>query len=130
MTSLPVAPRWLRQVGVVACAAAILVASAVDPGDGPASTLFGLETAVYLHFLAYAGLAAAVGYARLTADRRTLVVAAVAATLYGAAVELLQGALSYRTMSLLDVAVNAGGAAAGALLWRVVAPLFGGSRPW
>ena len=127
--SLPTAPRSVRYAGVAACAAAILYASVLEPGDGPPSALFGVETAVYLHFVAYAGLAGSVGYARLSADRRTSAAAVGVATLFGVVVESIQGTLSYRTMSGLDVVVNAAGAVVGALLWRVVAPWFGGNRP-
>ena len=128
--SLPVAPRWLRYAGVVACAAVILYVSTLDPGEGPPTTLFGVETTVYLHFVAYGGLAGAVGYALLAAGPRTLLAAAAVATLYGAGVEVVQGALPYRTMSGFDVVVNAAGAVVGALLWRIVAPWIGGNRPW
>ena len=127
--SLPTAPRRLRYAGVVACAAVILYASVLEPGHGAPTTLFGVGTTVYLHFVAYAGLAGAVGYARLSADARTVAAAAGIATLFGVAVELLQGTLSYRTMSGLDVVVNAAGAVVGALLWRVIALWFGRNRP-
>lgn len=127
--TLPPAPRGLRYAGVVACAAVILYASVIEPGEGTPTTLFGVGATVYLHFVAYAGLAGSVGYARLSADRRTSVAAVGIATLFGAVVESIQGTLSYRTMSGLDVVVNAAGAVAGTLLWRIVAPWFGGDRP-
>lgn len=128
---LPIAPRWLRYAGVAGCALVILSASLAEPDDGVPRTLFGVGFTVYLHLLAYAGLAGAVGYARLATDPRTLLVAVVVATLYGAAIELLQGTVPYRTMSGLDAAINAAGAVAGGLSWRLVAPLFGaeGNRP-
>lgn len=126
--SLPPAPRSLRYVGVVACAAVILYASVLNPGDGAPTTLFGIGVTVYLHLVAYAGFAGAVGYALLAADRRALVVAAGASVLYGAGVEVVQGFLAYRTMSGFDVAVNTGGATAGTALWWLVAPWFGAER--
>lgn len=121
----PVAPRPLRYAGVLACAAVVLYGSVTAPGDGDPLRLFGIGIAVYLHLVAYAGLTGAVGYALLAADRRALLLAAGVATLYGLGVELLQGTLPYRSMAATDVLLNAAGAAAGAALWRLVAPVFG-----
>jgi VanZ family protein len=114
----------------VACALVILYASVIDPsgGAGAPRTLFGLGITVYLHFVAYGGLAGAIGYAWLSADRRALVVAAAIATLYGAGIELLQGTLPHRTMAGGDAAVNAAGAVLGAACWWLIAPFFGASR--
>ena len=119
--SLPTATRPLRWGGVLACAAAILVASVVGPGTG-SRTLLGVGLSVYLHLAGYAGLAGAVGYALLRADARGLLIAAGVAVGYGVAVELVQAPLPYRTASALDAQVNAAGAAVGAALWRAVAP--------
>lgn len=127
-TSLPPAPRSLRYAGVVACAVVILYASVLNPGDGAPTTLFGVGVTVYLHVIAYAGFAGAVGYALLAADRRALLVAAGVSVLYGAGVEVVQSFLAYRTMSGFDVAVNTGGAALGATLWWLAAPWFGAER--
>ena len=126
--SLPAAPRSLRYAGAIACALVILSASVTEPGDGVPRTLFGIGFTVYLHLVAYAGFTGAIGYALLSADRRALVVAAGLATLYGAGIELLQGTVSYRTMAALDVGINAVGAAVGAVLWRLTAPIFGADR--
>jgi hypothetical protein len=126
--ALPVAPRTLRYAGVLACAVVILYSSVTVVDDGVPRTLFGIGTTVYLHVIAYAGFTGAIGYARLSADRRALLLAAGLSTLYGAFIELLQGTLSYRTMSLLDGVINAGGALLGAALWRLTAPVFGASR--
>jgi VanZ family protein len=108
----------------LAWALAVLAASVVDPGV--AGTL-GAETTLHVHAAAYAGLALAVGYALLAADRRSLLVAVAIATLFGAGVELVQWPLAYRTASALDAAVNAVGAVGGALLWRALAPRVGAS---
>ncbi|MFQ3318054.1 MAG: hypothetical protein ACI8UR_002442 [Natronomonas sp.] len=126
--SLPVAPSPLRYAGVLACLVVILAASVAEPGDGVPPTLFGVETSVYLHAIAYAGLTGAIGYARLAADRRGLLVAGSLAVCYGVFIELLQGTLSYRSLSTLDVLVNASGTVVGASLWWAVAPLFGAER--
>ncbi|MFW5963650.1 MAG: VanZ family protein [Natronomonas sp.] len=127
-TSLPPAPRSLRYAGVFACAVVILYASVLNPGEGTPETLFGVGVTVYLHVVAYAGFAGAVGYALLAADRRALFLAATASVLYGAGVEVVQGFLAYRTMSAFDALVNAGGATVGAALWWLVAPWFGAER--
>lgn len=127
--TLPVAPRPFRYAVVLSCAIFVLYASLTDPGDAGPSTLFGVETTVYLHLVAYAALAGAVGYALLAADGRALLVAATVAAAYGAGVELLQGLVAYRTASAFDALVNGAGAVLGALLWRAVAPLFGVDQP-
>jgi len=119
------AARPLRVGVAVAVAAAVFAASVVDPGAGAARTLLGVGVTTYLHVLAYAALAAAVGYARLAADPRSLLAAAALAVAFGSGVELVQGRLPYRTASAADVAVNAVGASAGALLWRLLAPRVG-----
>jgi len=128
-----IAPRPVRYALVVGCAVAILYASVVDPtggapGEGVSRTLPGAGGTAHLHLLAYAALAALVAHARLAADRRTLAVAVAFATLFGAGIELLQGALPYRTMAASDVVLNAVGAAAGAAGWRVLAASFGVAR--
>ncbi|QLD86884.1 VanZ family protein [Natronomonas halophila] len=126
--TLPVAPRPLRYAGVLACAVVILYASVTAVDDGVPTTLFGIGTTVYLHVIAYAGFTGAIGYARLSADRRVLLLAAGLSTLYGIGIELLQGTIPYRTMTLLDVGINAFGALLGATLWRLTAPVFGAER--
>lgn len=119
--SRPASPISFRYAAVIGCAAAILAASVADPGDGVPRTVFGVGTTVYLHVAAYAGLAAALGYAAGSADRRTLAVAATVATLYGGGIEILQGPIPYRTMSSADTAINAVGAALGSGAWRLLA---------
>jgi hypothetical protein len=126
--SLPAVPRSVRYAGVICWALAILVASVTEPGDAVPRTLFGVGFTVYLHLLAYAALAGAIGYALLSADRRALIVAATLATLYGAVIELFQGMIPYRTMAAADGVINAVGAVLGAALWRVLVPLFGIDR--
>jgi VanZ family protein len=127
--TIPTVPTPLRVFGVVACAIVILAASVADPsGSGVPRTLFGIGITVYLHFIAYAGLAGAIGHAVLSADRRALLLAVIIATLYGAGIELLQGTLSHRTMAAGDGAINAVGAALGAACWWLIAPLFGAPR--
>ena len=125
---VPVVPKRLRYAGVIACAVVILYGSVIEPGDGVPRTLFGIGVTVYLHVVAYAGFTGAIGYAALSADRRTLLVAAAVATVYGAGIELLQGTLPYRTMAASDVLLNATAAVIGAACWWLVAPWFGAER--
>jgi VanZ family protein len=125
---VPPAPKSLRYAGAFGCAIVILYGSAIEPGDGVPRTLFGIGFTVYLHVIAYAGFAGAIGYATLAADLRTLLVAAAIAALYGAGVELVQGTLPYRSMSAFDALINAVGATAGAACWWLVAPRFGADR--
>ena len=119
---LPVAAPAVRWGVAGAFAALILVASVRDPGPGPSPSLLGVPLATYLHLVAYAGLAAAVGYGLLRADGRALLLAAGAAVCYGGAVELVQAPLPSRSASAIDVLINTIGATAGAVLWRAVAP--------
>ena len=119
---LPVAAPAVRWGVVVAFATLILVASVRDPGPGPSPSFLGVPLATYLHLVAYAGLAAAVGYGLLRADGRAHLFAAGTAVCYGAAVELVQAPLPSRSASALDVLINTVGATAGAVLWWAVAP--------
>jgi hypothetical protein len=113
-----------RYVVVIGCAAAILAASIVAPGDGVPRTV-GIETTVYFHLVGYAGLAAALGHAARSADRRTLLLVAAVVTLYGGGIEAVQGPIPYRTMSGADAATNAVGAALGTGAWRLLGRRFG-----
>jgi len=110
----------LRYAVPVAVATTILAASVVDPGGGVPRTVLGVETTVYFHVLGYAGLAAALGYAARSIDRRTLLAAAAVAALYGAVIEALQGPIPYRTTAAADAITNAVGAALGAGAWRLL----------
>lgn len=75
------------------------------------------------HFVAYAALAfvLAVALSGWRTTRRTLVVAFVLAVALGAVVELLQGPIPYRDASLVDLAVDAAGAAAGLVVFSAAA---------
>ncbi|MCY4732619.1 VanZ family protein [Natronomonas gomsonensis] len=123
--SRPAFAASLRYAVPVTFAAAILVASVVDPGDGVPRTVLGIGTTVYLHVVGYAALAAALGYAARSADWRPLLAAAAVAALYGAGIEALQGPIPYRTMSAADAMTNAVGAALGTGAWRLLARRLG-----
>ena len=75
------------------------------------------------HFVAYAALAfvLAVALSGWRPTQRALVVTFVLAVALGAVVEVLQGPIPYRDASLLDLAVDAGGAAAGLAVFSAVA---------
>ena len=108
--------RWLA-VGFVAVS--ILVVSVVPiPGAVPEESA-GLSTSLLFHLGGYAilstTLSAALG-TRLTTGR-SVAVAVVATTGYGAAIEGIQLFLPYRTGDPIDVAVNAVGALVGACAW-------------
>jgi VanZ family protein len=117
---LPTSARWFA---VVAVAGVILAASVTRPAGavgltGPFGVL-GIDK--YLHFLAYAGLAATLVYALADSSvERVAVAVFVVAAGFGLIVECLQFPLAYRTFSLADAATNAFGATAVAVGWRAV----------
>ncbi|MDB9234793.1 VanZ family protein [Halorubrum ezzemoulense] len=123
---LPLVPRALRLAGVLAVAATILYFSVVTPpGSGMIRTgPFGvLPYSTWLHGLAYAGLAVTLAYAfqdSVWRDRTVLVVVFLVAVGYGGSIELLQSTLDARTADVGDLLVNAIGAAAAAVCWRVL----------
>ncbi|QUO47732.1 VanZ family protein [Halorubrum ruber] len=123
---LPLVPRSLRLVGVVAVAATILYFSVfTPPGSGVIRTgpLGLLPYSTWLHALAYAGLAVTLAYALQDwpwRDRTVLLVVFLVAVGYGAGIELLQSTLDTRTADFGDLLVNAVGAAVAAVCWRVL----------
>jgi hypothetical protein len=119
-----VASRRFRYASAGCLGAVILAASVTKPGDSVRWTLFGVNSTVYLHLLAYAGFAGTIGYALGSTERPALFIAIAVSTLYGGGVELLQSAIPYRTMTLWDALINALGATIGATLWGLVAPWF------
>ena len=114
-----VAPRAVRYALVVGFAGYVLVASGIDPptGGGPPLTLFGLPLDKVLHAGAYATLAGLLAYAALPRGWPALLAVALAATAYGAGIEVVQTFLPRRTFDLLDLAANGVGAAVAAGVW-------------
>jgi VanZ family protein len=114
---VPLVDRRLRRALAAGVAAVVLVASVVDPpSTGTPTVLFGLGIDKWLHAVGYAGLAAAVGYARLDGtglDGRALLAVFCLVTAYGFGVELVQAPLPARSFDLADAATNAVGAALG-----------------
>lgn len=123
---VPLVPRALRVGGVVVVAATILYYSVfTPPGSGAIRTgPFGIFAyGVWLHGLAYAGLAVTIAYALQDysgRDRVVLFTVFGLAVGYGVGIELLQSTLDARTADFGDVVVNAVGAAIAAICWRVV----------
>jgi len=126
--TVPVLPHRFRYAVAICLALVVLAASVTEPSDAVPRTLFGVNFTTYLHLLAYAGLTGAIGYVLLSTDRWALLIAALIATLYGAAIELLQGPIPYRTTATADGVINAIGAVVGAALWWGLAPLLGVDR--
>ena len=113
--------RWRAAAAVLTVAIVVLgivpiggVVEAVGPPD-PVTTTG--------HFVAYAALAfvLAVALSGWRATGRALVVTFALAVALGAGVEVLQGPIPYRDSSLLDLAVDAAGAAVGLAVFSAVA---------
>lgn len=107
--------RWLPAVLVAAVVLAFsVVPLGVDTGTGAISGV-GLDK--LLHVVDYAALAFALAYAVRARRARVLLAVFVVAVAFGGAVELLQGPLSTRMMSVADAGANAVGAALGTASW-------------
>gem|GEM_PF-2463368 len=77
----------------------------------------------WLHFLAYACLAAMLAYALYDSHLpawQVFVLVFCCAAGYGVTIELLQSRLPSRTFAFGDIGVNAGGAAVAVVCWRVL----------
>jgi VanZ family protein len=102
----------------VAVAAAILVASVAPPGPtaGEPLVLFGIAEDKWLHAVAYAVLAAVVGWAFLV-ERPVpvaLSLAVLVAVVYGVGMEFVQAPLPVRRFSVADMVADGAGAVLGA----------------
>lgn len=105
-------------------AAAVLVASVVDPPTGTATAAtaprpLGVPLDKWVHAGTYAVLAVLLCHATRARTTRAVLLAAAAVAAYGLAVELVQGTLPARSFELADAAANAVGAGVAALAWRV-----------
>lgn len=113
---VPLAPRALRWLGVLVVVAVIAHFSLVTVPPEPAEP--GRFWDKQLHFVAYAAFTAALAYAtvgRRDDPRRRAVAVVGAALLFGAAIEVCQGALAHRSFGWGDLLANALGAGLGAL---------------
>ena len=113
--------RWRAAAAVLTVAIVVLgivpiggMVEAVGPPD-PVTTTG--------HFVAYAALAfvLAVALSGWRTTWRTLVVTFALSVALGAGVEVLQGPIPYRDTSLLDLAVDAAGAAVGLAVFSAAA---------
>jgi VanZ family protein len=111
-------------------AAAVFVASVVDPPTGGAVTAvgsapspLGVPLDKWVHAATYAVLAGLLCYATRARTTRAVLLAAVAVAGYGFAIELVQATLPARTFEPADALANAAGAVLAALAWRAVAAL-------
>lgn len=102
-------------VGVAA--ALVVLAASVVPAGGPPTTgpLGAVGRDLWLHAFGWAGLTAA--FIVADGSPRAVLRAAAAALAVGAAVELLQDPLPWRTASLTDLAADVVGVAALAVGW-------------
>ena len=112
---------------VVAFFGALLLAASLVSNEALPPDLRELITGkdLILHGLAY-GILAVLACRALSARGRgglvnALVVGVLLAVGYGAILEVIQGALTWRTCSILDAGANAVGAGLGGLLWLGVA---------
>ncbi|XVH32454.1 VanZ family protein [Haloferacaceae archaeon DSL9] len=106
------------RVSLVVLCVALFVASVVPlPDATPKSGPAGFGFTAWFHLFGYAALAALCRFDAVT-DRfaRPYAVAVGFAVGYGSLIELTQGFLPWRTMSGVDVLVNASGAALGAIV--------------
>ncbi len=117
----------MRLTFVLAVSTLVFAASIVRPpsSGGPILGPFGLvPQTVWLHAIAYAAIAMLVAYALQTGGRPTWPVLCVAfgfATAFGVGIEVVQSRFAYRTFSMADMLVNAGGAALAVVAWRLLA---------
>lgn len=110
----------------VAVAVVILVASLV-PGGGGGATVGPVGVDKLLHVAGYAVLAAAMLFARRARSVGTALTVVLAVTVFGGVVELLQGPVPGRHVSVLDLVADAVGAVAGVVGWWLFGAVGDGS---
>jgi VanZ family protein len=111
----------LAWLAVALVAGAILVVSVIPIPEATPEEGGGVPVAVLFHFVGYAVLAMALAVALWPRRLRYAIGGAfLGASVCGALVEVLQSEIPYRTFSYLDMAINAAGAATGAMLVLVV----------
>lgn len=123
---LPLFPWWVRGLLVLVTIGVLLYYSIVPaPGTGSISSgPFGiLSYSMWLHIIGYMGLAIVLAYATAhIALPRWQVLGAVFVVVMacGMAVEVVQYFLPGRTFSVMDMLVNAVGAAIGLFIWAIL----------
>ena len=124
---LPLIPRWLRVTATITVALVILIYSIRDPPGSGTIRMgpFGLlPYTMWLHLLAYGGLAGTVAYAlheHPRPDWQHVLAVVVVVAAYGSSIELLQATLADRQADLADAGVNTFGAGLAAIAWRLLA---------
>ena len=116
------ARRWLPVAVGVAVLAASLVPGTAGAGGGAVGPV-GVDK--LLHVAGYAVLAVATLVALRARTARSLVAVVVVVTAFGGVVELLQGFVPGRGVSVLDLVADAVGAVLGAVGWWVLGHLSG-----
>lgn len=122
--SMPVLPRWLRSIAVVAAMTTILVVSSIPvPTSGSIQIgSFDLSSlSLWFHVVGYAGLTFLLLYALFDYPYprwQLLGVAFLVPVGYGLVIELIQGSIPYRNFSQFDVAVNAIGPTVSIAVWQ------------
>ena len=114
---------WLPVAVATAILAASLLPGSASGAAGGAVGPVGVDK--LLHVVGYAVLAAVVLAALRRPNGREALAAVVLVTAFGGAVELLQGPIPGRSVSLLDLAADAVGAVLGALGWWLTGPTLG-----
>ena len=122
-----VASRAVRYGSVGLFAGWVLVASVVDPPAGAAAPPgpLGVPLDKLVHASTYATLGGLLAYALLPRRPLALLAVALAATGYGAGIEVVQAFLPLRTFEVLDLAANGLGATVAALCWPAVGAILG-----
>lgn len=100
-----------------AAVAAVILAASIVPGGGGGGAVGPVGVDKLLHVGGYAVLAATVLYARPSRTARASLAVVAAVTAFGGTVELLQGPIPGRHVSVLDLVADAVGAMAGTAAW-------------
>ena len=107
--TVPLLPSWLRWLGAVCVAAALLAASSLPGASLPSAASWDAP----LHLLGYGGLTTSLAYATAAGERRLsrrILLVVTTAVLFGAGMELLQLTISGRRFSSVDLLANGIGA--------------------
>lgn len=123
-TGVPIFPLWVRLLLTVSAVSTILYFSIVPP-PGSRSISYGplamLPRSIWMHLGSYLALAVVIGYASYTLPWIDWQLWVFITTVgIGISIEVLQYMLPTRTFSLVDIGVNALGAAIGILLLSII----------
>lgn len=128
-TNVTMADPYVRAAGAPArfsvatsFAIAVVIASMMPAPADPLSNLgplglFGVDK--WIHLGAYALLAFLGAFVALSRSLMILAAITVLTVLFGLGVEVLQGAIAWRTMEAADVLANTVGAVVGVTVWQI-----------